>query len=208
MRIRLKPLPRKFYEQDTLEVAGKLLGKLIVRRCGESLIVGEIVETEAYIGDHDPASHSFGRITERNRLMYGPAGFAYVYFIYGNYYCVNAVTGREGKGDAVLIRAAQIIEGVSLASENRNWPVNAHEIANGPAKLCIALNIDKMLNGHDLTKTGELFIAEGSDVSGDKIIATNRIGITKGKEFKYRFIIKDNPFVTRHKLNRLSTNPK
>lgn len=203
-RAKTIPVTRDFYENDTLFVARNLLGKLICRKVGKELIICRIVETEAYIGDHDPAAHSYGRVTERNRVMYGKAGFAYVYFIYGNYHCFNVVTGAEGCGDAVLIRAGEITCGIRTASSNRNYPVNITDIANGPAKLCIALEIDRSLNGHDLTKKGELFIAAGADIDEDMVLATRRIGLTKGVELNYRFIIRNDPHVTRHRHNRES----
>lgn len=204
----LTALDREFYKRDTITVARELLGKLIVRNINGSRICAKIVETEAYIGDHDPASHSFGRITERNKIMYGPAGFAYVYFIYGNYYCFNAVTGSEGEGNAVLIRAAEIIEGKELALGYRKLNSGSHEIANGPAKLCIALQIDKKFNGHNITKKSELFVAEGENSIERNIISTKRIGISKGMELPYRFIVKGSPFVTKHRHNNFVHNSK
>lgn len=204
----LTALDREFYSRDTIIVAKELLGKLIVREINNSLICAKIVETEAYIGDHDPASHSFGRITERNKIMYGPAGYAYVYFIYGNYYCFNAVTGSEREGNAVLIRAAEIIEGKELALGHRKLTSGSHEIANGPAKLCIALQIDKKFNGHNLTKDGELFIAAGEEDGEREIISTRRIGISKGMDLPYRFIVKGSPFVTKHRHNNFVSNSK
>jgi DNA-3-methyladenine glycosylase len=199
----LKPLGRKFFARDTLKVAKELLGKSIVRKINNMQICAKIVETEAYIGDHDPASHSYGRITERNKVMYGPAGYSYVYIIYGNYYCFNAVTGKEGEGNAVLIRAGEITEGEDLALDYRKLSSGKHKIANGPAKLCIALQIDKRFYGHDLTKKSNLFIAEGEMVEDDNIITSERIGLSKGIEFPYRFFIKGSPFVTKHKYNNI-----
>jgi DNA-3-methyladenine glycosylase len=204
----LTALDREFYARDTIIVAKELLGKLIVREINNGLICAKIVETEAYIGDHDPASHSFGRITERNKIMYGPAGYAYVYFIYGNYYCFNAVTGNECEGNAVLIRAAEIIEGKELALGYRKLTSGSHEIANGPAKLCMALQIDKKFNGHDLTNEGELFVAAGEETKKSDIISTKRIGISKGTDLPYRFIVKGNPFVTKHRHNNFVSNSK
>ncbi len=200
----MKPLSRKFYSRDTLTVARELLGKYVIRNIRGKVICGRIVETEAYIGDHDPASHSFGRITERNRVMFGPAGFAYVYFIYGNHNCFNVVTGPKGEGNAVLIRACEITSGEKMAAQFRNYPAKRTDLANGPGKLCAALDIDRRFYGHDLTKSGELIIGGKDVIDNDKVTCTPRIGISKGSELNYRFIIKDNVFVTRHRLNRIS----
>ena len=196
-----KPLSRKFYLRDTLLVAGSLLGKFIVRRIRNKTIKAMIVETEAYIGDHDPASHSYGRVTGRNKVMFDIGGMAYVYFIYGNHYCFNAVTGREGKGDAVLIRGAEIVEGAHIAEKFRRFPDNQNDLANGPGKLCEALCIDKSFNGHDLTRRSELYIAGGKKTSSAIRCQTPRIGISKGTELNYRFIINGNPCVSKHAKN-------
>ncbi len=195
------PLKASFYERDTLLVARDLLGKRIVRKLGRKLVKAEIVETEAYIGSHDPAAHSFGKITDRNRIMFGKAGLAYVYFIYGNYYCLNTVTGKVGEGNAVLIRACEIVEGIESAAELRGGMKHPRDLANGPGKLCISLNINKKLNGHDLTKHGELYIERGRDISTSEIVHSTRIGITKGTDLKYRFFIRDNEFVSKHKIS-------
>ena len=200
----MKPLSRKFFQRDTLTVAKELIGKYIIRKTKGISIWAKIVETEAYIGAHDPASHSFGRITERNKVMYGPAGFAYVYFIYGSYNCFNVVTGPIGEGNAVLIRAAEIIKGKRLAEKFRSFPASFADLANGPGKLCIALDIDRRFYGHDLTKSGELIIGGKNIVASDEIICTPRIGISKGSELDYRFILKNNIFVTKHRLNKVS----
>lgn len=196
------PLSRGFYAKDTVKVARGLLGKRIVRIFGGKLITGRITETEAYIGEHDPAAHSFGRVTPRNSIMYGPPGFAYVYFIYGKYFCFNAVTGPEGEGNAVLIRAAEITEGEEAARRLRNYRGFRHGIANGPAKLCMALGIDGSQNGTDLTAGGDLYIASGSSVKEEDIAVSARIGITKGAGLPYRFFVKGNPGITVHRFNK------
>lgn len=196
-----EPLSRRFYLKDTLSVAASLLGKIIIRKIGDAVIKAMIVETEAYIGDHDPASHSYGRVTGRNKIMYGIGGMAYVYFIYGNHHCLNAVTGPEGKGDAVLIRGAEILEGEEICSKLRNFPLKKHDLANGPGKLCDALAIDKSFNGHDLTRKGSLYIAGGKKIPPADRIRTPRIGISKGCDLHYRFIIDGNPCITKHAFN-------
>jgi len=135
--MRFKPLPADFYLNNTVEVARQLLGKTIVRNYGKKILAGKIVETEAYIDKIDPASHSHPGITKRNKPMFEKGGIAYIYFIYGNYYCFNIVTERKGKGCAVLIRAAEPIEGIEYMKKNRGKTKSVYELTNGPAKLCL-----------------------------------------------------------------------
>ena len=161
----MKPLPREFYSRSTVKVAKELIGKTLVRQINGRTIAGIISETEAYT-DRDPASHSFRGQTARNSAMFGPPGHAYVYFIYGNHFCLNAVAKR-GKSGAVLIRGI-------LGTE-------------GPGRLTKRFGINRRLDGIDLTKKGELFIAGGERFP---ITATPRIGITKAKEKKWRFLIR------------------
>jgi DNA-3-methyladenine glycosylase len=197
-----KPLPRKFYLRDTISVSKDLLGKILVRKAGKENFSAVIVETEAYIGDHDPASHSYRKITERNKVMYDEGGIAYVYFIYGNYNCFNIVTGIKGEGNAVLIRAAEPIQVTEKMKRLRGDTKNIYELSNGPAKLCMAMNINRKLNGADLTKGDEIFISEPHIKSKFEIVTSKRIGISRGADFPYRFFIRDNPYVTKHKFNR------
>lgn len=159
-----------------------------------------IVETEAYIGDHDPACHAYGRFTERSSVLYMKGGTAYVYFVYGNYYCFNVVTENEGTGAAVLIRAVQPVEGISTMKRHRNRIKSEYDLTNGPAKLCLAMGIDGRFNRHDLLGD-DIYITEGT---GKQLTAavTKRIGLSTGKDFPYRYFIKDNPYVTKHKFNK------
>ncbi|MDD5362553.1 MAG: DNA-3-methyladenine glycosylase [Ignavibacteria bacterium] len=192
---------RDFYLQDTLTVSKKLLGKYLVRKFRNIYLAGKIVETEAYLGDTDPACHAFGRITPRNQTLYEEGGIAYVYFIYGNYYCFNVVTEKKGIGAAVLIRALEPVSGISIMKLNRNKIKNDADLTNGPAKLCLSLNIDKKFNGADLTGK-EIFIAGGVNKEKTTAVVTKRIGIVKGADLPYRFFIKGNPYITKHKLNK------
>lgn len=181
-----------------------MLGKLIVRRIGKRILAGKIVETEAYIGDHDPASHAYGRITPRNSTLYMEGGICYVYFIYGNYFCFNTVTGKDGEGSGVLVRAVEPVIGIKSMEKNRPSIKNFHDISNGPGKLCLALDIDKKFNRADITKTGKIFVS-GFPKKEKFITAVSKrinIGFDYGWEFPYRFFIKDNPFVTKHKFNK------
>jgi len=180
----MRKLAREFYDRDTQVVARELLGKLIVH--GDR--VGRIVETEAYLGPHDLAAHSARGLTKRNAPMFGPPGFAYVYMIYGMYFCMNVVTEREGHASAVLLRALEPIRGIDGKT-------------NGPGLLCNAMEIDRRLNGHDLLSE-DFFIAEDA-ASGDaayKIIKRPRIGVDYAKHWArrhLRFYIAGNQFVSR-----------
>lgn len=201
---KFSPLPKKFYLRDTLIVARELLGKLIVRKSGNRFIAGKIVETEAYIGAHDPASHAYGRVTPRNSTLYMEGGICYVYFIYGNYFCFNTVTGKDGEGSGVLIRAVEPVTGIKRMERNRPKIKNFHDISNGPGKLCLALEIDKKLNRTDITGIGKLFVSRPLKKEKFTTAVSKRIniGFDYGWEFPYRFFIKDNPFVTKHKFNK------
>jgi len=192
----MKPLPRSFHSRDTVVVAKELLGKELVRQADYGNIVARIVEAEAYGGSDDPASHAHRGKTPRNYLMFGLAGFAYVYFIYGNHYCFNVITERENIPGAVLVRAVEIVEGLKIACKHRKVKTSS-ELSNGPGKLTKALNITKIHNGFDLTKTGELFISDSKTKGSFKTIEAKRIGINVGREKLWRFYIKDNRFVSK-----------
>ena len=191
-----KPLPRSFYNRDTLEVAQELLGKFLVRRTSIGDIVAKIVEVEAYRGNDDPASHAYKGETPRNQLMFGKPGFAYVYFIYGNYFCLNVTTEREGVPGAVLIRAVEIVDGLEVARKNReaNSLVN---LSNGPGKLTKALNISKIHNGVDLTNPDELFICAPEIIESFETTTSKRVGVKAGIEKPWRFYIKNSKFISR-----------
>ncbi len=201
------PLPKNFFLRDTLTVAKDLLGKTIVRKSGRKFLTGKIVETEAYIGEHDTASHAYGRITPRNETLYMEGGICYVYFIYGNYYCFNTVTGKEGEGSGVLIRAIEPLSGIEKMHLNRGPVKKVHDLTNGPGKLCMALNIDKSLNRTIITEVNnKVFMAKPQKPEKLDIAVSKRIGIdgSNHAHLPYRFFIKDNPYVTRHKLNKQS----
>lgn len=183
---------KDFFSRDAVIVAKELLGWYLVHNTPNGRIVGKIVETEAY-HDKDPASHSFRGKTKRNNVMFGKAGNAYVYFVYGMYYCFNVVTDKEGVGSAALIRALEPIEGVELMKKFRNVE-KVELLCNGPAKLVMAFNISKVHNGHDLSKEPLFLIPKKFD---GKIVSAKRIGISKGVEELYRFYIKDSPYVSR-----------
>ncbi len=193
----LKKLELDFYLQPTLKVAKELLGKIIVRRLNNQILAGKIVETEAYIGESDPASHAFGGATQRNKIMYLLGGHIYVYFTYGMHYCFNVVTEDEGFPAAVLIRAVEPIEGIELMQKFRRTD-KIQNLTNGPAKFCQSFAIDKSLNGKSLLGN-EIFIAESADNVKFKIGKTPRIGVKSGLDKKWRFFIIGNPFVSKAK---------
>jgi DNA-3-methyladenine glycosylase len=191
----LSSLPRFFYGRATLTVARELLGAYLVHRLdNHTQLVGKIVETEAYVGEDDPACHAARGRTNRTEIMYGLPGYAYIYFIYGMYYCLNAVTEREGFPAAVLIRAVEPVDGIEPMRNFRHH-VKPRQLTNGPGKLCQAFALDKSQNGADLCGD-KLFIAAGNSPAEQEIITTPRTGIREGREHYWRFFIKDNPFVS------------
>ena len=189
-------LTRDFYEGDTVKVARQLLGNVLVRELNASRVQGIIVETEAYRGCDDPASHAYGGPTRRNEVMFGEAGHAYVYFTYGMHYCLNVTTEPIDQPGAVLIRAVQPVEGIEKMRQRRGIR-EIRDLANGPAKLTQAFAVTKCLNGHDLTLGKKLFILEAEDSESFEVVSTTRIGIKTGLEKPWRFFIKGNPFVSK-----------
>ncbi|HYB76176.1 MAG TPA: DNA-3-methyladenine glycosylase [Nitrososphaerales archaeon] len=190
------PLPRSFFERDTVSVAKDLLGTMLVRDTNGQLCSGRIVETEAYRGMDDPASHAFRGRTPRNSLMFGSGGRAYVYFIYGRNWCLNATTEVVGTPGAVLIRAIEPLEGLAFMMARRGRKAMG-DLTNGPGKLTQALDITGVLNGANLTRQGPLFIRGRSNIATPEVVATKRIGIRDGNNYPWRFLIPGNPFVSR-----------
>lgn len=189
-------LTYSFYERDTTTVAKELLGCYVVHETKEGKLVGKIVETEAYLGSKDPAAHSFNGKTKRTEVMFGPAGRAYIYFIYGMYWCLNVVTQKEGIGEAVLIRALEPREGIELMKRRRNKE-NVHELCNGPGKLVLAMGIGKELNGTSFVDGPLKIFSAEKKLHERNIVATKRVGITKAADLPLRFYLKDSPFVSR-----------
>ncbi len=205
-----RPLPRAFFNRDPREVAPDLLGKLLIRRHGEHILAGRIVETEAYLGLDDPAAHSYVGLTPRNAVMFGKPGFAYVYFIYGNHYCLNVSCWPNGKPGAVLFRALEPVAGIADMARFRHVPVSAEPRVNelkmltsGPGRLGQALAVTRLRdNGKDLTspRKSDLWLAD--DGHGEvQVLATPRIGVTKAAEELYRFVVAGNPFVSGKKIS-------
>ena len=176
---RFRPLPLSFYRRPAEEVARDLLGRYLVRELDGERLVLRLVETEAYLGGPDRASHAWGgRRTPRNESLYLPGGHAYVYFIYGMHWCLNAVTGEADIGSAVLLRAGEPVEGEARMVANRGWkrPPRPGDLAGGPGKLCQALGIDKALDGVLLDRP-PLAITAGEPVAGADVAAGPRIGV-------------------------------
>ncbi|MDB5164728.1 MAG: DNA-3-methyladenine glycosylase [Candidatus Saccharibacteria bacterium] len=176
------------------EVAPRLLGSHLVREVDGQTLIGRIVETEAY-SQQDAASHSYRGETERTKIMFGPAGFLYVYFTYGMHYCCNVVVGGAGEGAAALIRAVEPIQGEDIMRHNRHG-IAGVQITNGPAKLCQALHIDRTQNGHDLSKSPLKLVMQPA-LTQTHIVQTTRIGITKAADVPWRFYERDNPYISK-----------
>lgn len=204
-------LTREFYARDTLQVARELLGKILVHEVNGVKLSGKIVETEAYIGSIDKASHAYGgRRTTRVETLYGIPGIAYVYFIYGLYHCFNVITKEEGSPEGVLIRAIEPIDGIDMMSRLRFKKAYSEltkaqikNLTSGPSKLCIAMEINKENNKQDLCNTPvyktNLYIEETDEKEKVKIIEAKRIGIDyaeEAKDFLWRFYIKDNIWIS------------
>ena len=187
-------LNRSFYSRNTEEVAKALLGKILVHKTKGGVCKGKIVETEAYFGCSDPASHAFRKKTKRNYLMFEIPGFSYVYFCYGNHWLFNIVAKKKGSG-AVLIRALEPLEGIELMKKRRGIK-DVKNLCNGPGKLTKAFGINKKQNGLDLTKEN-LFLEDSKEKI--EVIKAKRIGISKGKSKLLRFYIKENKFVSKNR---------
>ncbi len=194
----MTPLPRSFYDRDTLLVAQKLLGQQVVRRLptGE-ILSGLIVETEAYLSG-DPASHSFRGQTPRNRTMFGPPGRAYVYVSYGMHMMLNLSTRPIGVGEAVLIRALQPVEGFEAMRRHRGGLEDARQWTSGPGKLAQALGLTRAGDdGKDVTDPASDLCVVPHDFGPFVMVAAARIGITRGVESPWRYYVRDNPYVSR-----------
>lgn len=185
-------LPRSFYNRPAIQVARDLLGKVLVH----GATGGIIVETEAYLGLDDAASHAYRGITRRTEVMFGPPGHAYVYFIYGMYECVNMVAEQDGTAGAVLIRAIEPLLGIELMQSRRPGARRLRDLGSGPGKLTIALGITRALNGADVTK-GPLVVRDRRGAEPFEIAASPRIGISKNADPPLRFTIAGNEFVSR-----------
>lgn len=190
-------LPTSFYARETEIVAREMLGTVLECRTKEGVASGIIVETEAYLGEHDLACHAVVGRTARTAHLYGPPGIAYVYFIYGMYWCFNAVTRAEGLPSAVLVRALEPLDGIDLMHKRRPRAMHTADLTNGPGKLCAALGITGAMNGLNLRRK-PIVIREGEGVGEGAIEVTTRIGIApeRSADWPLRWIVKENRFVS------------
>ncbi len=183
-------------------MARELLGAVLECRTRAGIASGRIVETEAYLGPHDPACHAAVGLTARTAHLFGPPGRAYVYLIYGMYWCFNTVTERAGIGSAVLVRAVEPVAGLTLMRRRRRVgvrgeaPSRDHVLTNGPGKLCAALGIDGRVNGVSL-QHGSLVVRAGGEVSDAEVAVSPRIGIRQAAEWPQRYFVRGNPYVSR-----------
>jgi len=194
-------LTPEFFDRDPRKVARALLGKLLIRKLGRRRLIGRIVETEAYLGSGDAAAHSAAGKTARNAVLWGPPGFAYVYFIYGNYYCLNVSCLPDGVAGGVLFRALEPIEGIEEIAAARGIEIkearDLKKLSSGPGRMCEAFGVTRVRDN------GKSFVSVKSDLqlvddgySVRKILVTKRVGITKSADEPLRFLIADNPFVS------------
>jgi len=192
-------LSKEFYMRDGRQVARDLLGKVVVKRYGDRILRGRIVEVEAYLGPEDRASHAWdGRRTKRTETMYLPGGHLYIYLVYGMYHCFNIVTNIAGIPHAVLIRAVEPIEGVDVMRGLRRVR-EGYGLTNGPGKVCMAMDIGKRDNGRDLVTSSEIWL-EDDGYTPEKIVCARRIGIAYAREYRdrlWRYYIDGNPWVSK-----------
>ena len=199
-----KPLSRAFYDRDPRLVCRELLGKVLVRREHGRLLSARIVEVEAYMGKDDPAAHSFAGRTTRNAVIFGPPGYAYVYFIYGNHYCLNVSCERDGRAGGVLFRAVEPLRGVEEMAQARKievrGPRDLIRLTSGPGRLAEAFGITRTRdNGGDLTSTHSGLWIGDDGFHARNIKTTPRIGISKAADKRLRYILAGNAFLSGRK---------
>jgi DNA-3-methyladenine glycosylase len=205
----IRPLPRNFFARDPRRVARELLGNVLVRQDTVGLATGarltaRIVEVEAYLGENDPAAHSAAGRTLRNAVLFGPPGYAYVYFIYGSHYCLNVSCEPEGKAGGVLFRALEPLSGLEVMARARgiaiHGPQDLPRLTSGPGRLCEAFGVTRARdNGCDLTSaSGSLWIGDdGFHAKNGDIEVTPRIGITKAADQKLRYVLEGSRFLSK-----------
>lgn len=200
-------LPRSFFESGPEQVAPHLLGKLLVHKSPSGLLAGRIVEVEAYLGPHndppDPAAHSYRGPTPRNRVLFGPAAHAYVYSIYGRYFCMNISCEAEGRAGCVLLRALEPLTGADQMARNRGLapgsltPGKARQLTSGPSRLCQALGLTRLgHNGLDVADPASLLQVRDDGYSVSEVLATPRIGIHEAADWPLRFVLPGNPCIS------------
>jgi DNA-3-methyladenine glycosylase len=200
----IRSLPRAFFGRNPRRVARELLGKLLVRESEKEFLAARIVEVEAYLGENDPAAHSAAGKTARNSVLFGPPGYAYVYFVYGNHYCLNVSCEREGKAGGVLFRAVEPLRGIEEMAQARKievrTPRDLIRLTSGPGRLAEAFGITRTRdNGRDLTSPASgLWIGDDAFHPG-KIQITPRIGISKAADQRLRYFLAGNALVSGRK---------
>jgi DNA-3-methyladenine glycosylase len=194
-------LPAAFYARETERVAREMLGGVLECHTPEGVASGRIVETEAYLGEDDPACHAAVGRTARTSPLYGRPGTAYVYFIYGMHWCVNAVTRAEGLPSAVLIRALEPLEGVELMRRRRPGARRLEDLTSGPARLCDALGITGAHNGLPLQEP-PLLVRRGGAIPDAAVTVAPRVGITKAADWPLRWFVTDSAFVSGRSTRR------
>lgn len=191
--MKIRKLDRSFYNRPTLDVAIDLLGKVLIYKPNRKKLSGRLVEVEAYIGENDPGCHAYRGKTPRNSIMYGPPGYLYVYFTYGNHYLLNLVTEKEGFPAAVLLRAMEPLDGIPIMLRNRGVH-DIENIASGPGKLAKALSITTKQYGLDVT--GDIFYLVDDGFKPADIWCSPRIGLTNGGESHWRFYINSSKHIS------------
>jgi DNA-3-methyladenine glycosylase len=209
----IHPLAQAFYARDPRRVARELLGKVLVRKRGKSPLTARIVEVEAYLGENDPAAHSAAGRTARNSVLFGPPGYAYIYFIYGNHYCLNVSCEPDGRAGGVLFRALEPISGVEEMARARGLKIHGLKnpgmeipvkdlikLTSGPGRLCEAFSITRTRdNGCDLTSSASRLWIGDDGYRARAIRTTPRIGISKAVDIPLRYLLDGNPFVSGRK---------
>ena len=198
---RISQLPQEFFKRDPRTVARALLGKLLIRRTASGILAGRLVETEAYLGEGDLAAHAAAGKTARNSVLFGPPGFAYVYFIYGNYYCLNVSCLPDGIAGGVLFRALEPVSGIDEMAAERGITIHTKndlkKITSGPGRLCDALGVTRQRDNEKsfVSAKSDLQLADdGYRVR--RVLVTARVGITKSADHPLRYLIAGNPFVS------------
>ena len=192
----LEPLPRSFFDRPVLEVAPDLLGRLVVHRTEDGSVMARLTEVEAYDGPNDPGSHAYRGRSKRNGTMFGPPGHVYVYFTYGMHYCMNLVCGPPGMPTGILLRAAEITDGVELARKRRQTAKSDRELARGPARLVESLAVARADDGADICGAGPLTVHYGTPPARELIRTGPRVGLRDAPDYPWRFWIEGDPTVS------------
>jgi DNA-3-methyladenine glycosylase len=189
-------LDRAFFDRPVLEVAPDLLGRILVHRSADGLVAARLTEVEAYDGANDPGSHAYRGRTKRNGTMFGPAGHVYVYFTYGMHYCMNLVAGPEGVPTGILLRAAEVVDGIDLARKRRPAVQHDRDLARGPARLTIALGVGREHDGVDVCAAGPMVVLTDAPVPRTEVRSGPRVGLREAADRPWRYWIDGDPTVS------------